>query len=162
MKCVFAIFLFSSTIFPLAGQLTLPLSVISVAGDAIEGNGIKLDFTLGEQVADLIKDDLLYINQGFQQSHFRNLDLTVPTFETESKGISVYPNPFDQVIYVSNPELFDVGGIIFRNVVGQIFLEINDVRLQQPIKAETLPPGIYWMTIYFKTEAHKSIKLIKL
>ncbi len=162
MKTSIVILIFLGASNLLFSQLELPLQVLCIGGGTVENNDIKLEFTMGEPVADLIENSNFYINQGFQQAHFGNVDLTVPTVIINSGLITVYPNPIRDRIYIRNSGNLKIDRIAFRDILGQTLLRIAGSGSQESIRTNSLPAGIYWMTIYLSDRPHELIKLIKI
>lgn len=122
-------------------------------------NGIIVTQTVGQQsVTGNYDYEYLKIGQGFQQANWTRIiiEQTSPEFE-----ITIYPNPFDEIINIKhnseqdfNMNIFDpTGKLVYKNL-------INVIGSNQRVNLEQLPSGVY--LIYLQSNNLKYFtKLIK-
>ena len=135
--------------------------VISSLGSNYSNSTIKLSYVLGEFVVGSMTDDdgSLQLGNGYYPS--LNLEtLSVQSLIIEVK-LKVYPNPVNELLYVSHPTetKFD---IYITDVTGRNIFK-GKIQKQNPINISQYPKGIYLLTIMTgeikKTNTYKIIKL---
>ena len=135
--------------------------VISSLGSNYSNSTIKLSFVLGEVLVGSVTDEdgSLQLGNGYYPS--LNLEtLSVKSLIIEVK-LKVYPNPVNELLYVSHPTetKFD---IYITDVTGRNIFK-GKIQKQNPINISQYPKGIYLLTIMTgeikKTNTYKIIKL---
>jgi hypothetical protein len=76
--------------------------VISSSGTHSAGSGIALSWTIGEPVIGTVSNGSYTLTQGFHQS--RLTSTSVDDLVTPGLSLTVYPNPFDDVLNVKVDE----------------------------------------------------------
>lgn len=86
-------------------------------------------------------------------------DATLATSETSAvkKDVKVYPNPFKDVIYIS--ETKDIKSVTVYDVAGRIVKQVNDA--SKEIHLAELKEGLYMIKVSFKDGTESVIKAIK-
>jgi len=86
-------------------------------------------------------------------------DATLATSETAAvkKDVKVYPNPFKDVIYIS--ETKDIKSVTVYDVAGRIVKQVNDA--SKEIHLAELKEGLYMIKVSFKDGTESVIKAIK-
>ncbi|WP_081413951.1 T9SS type A sorting domain-containing protein [Chryseobacterium daeguense] len=80
------------------------------------------------------------------------------TSETDlHAGIKVYPNPFKDVLNIS--ETKDVKKAVINDAVGRIIRTIENP--SETLEVSDLQKGVYFITLHFKNGTEKSFKAIK-
>ncbi|MDA9338296.1 T9SS type A sorting domain-containing protein [Flavobacteriaceae bacterium] len=135
--------------------------VISSLGSNYSNSTIKLSSVLGEVLVGSVTDEdgSLQLGNGYYPS--LNLEtLSVQSLIIEVK-LKVYPNPVNELLYVSHPTetKFD---IYITDVTGRNIFK-GKIQKQNPINISQYPKGIYLLTIMTgeikKTNTYKIIKL---
>ncbi len=88
-----------------------------------------------------------------------DFELFTNVTDYEFAGISIYPNPFNDQIHVSNAD--NITNIVLLNSFGQKIREITPPSGDVSITASQLSPGIYFVQIYFNNGQKIVKKLIK-
>ncbi len=132
-------------------QAQIPLQLISTAGDISKSNGVSVDWSLGEPIADLAINDAAFVNQGFQQNHFSNINLGTFSTQIEDLNVEVYPNPTSEYLMINfeqnlffNIDIFSISGFHILHSHGQT--GINRIELS------TLDSGTYLLKLSRKNQ----------
>lgn len=127
------------------------MDLFQIAGDDISNGNLKTSFTLGEPVADLVKSDNYYINQGFQQSNFSDLFFT-PAIDLNGFEVTLYPNPFHTFITIDS-ERNNINRVEIRNSLGMLIYETQSNKGMDHISNLAFTSGIYSVSI-FDSDGH--------
>lgn len=65
--------------------------------------------------------------------------------DSETKTISIYPNPVSDILHILNPNNYVINEILITDITGKIILRKNDVVSE--INVENLQQGIYLLTL---------------
>ena len=135
--------------------------VISSLGSNYSNSTIKLSSVLGEVLVGSVTDEDGSLQLGNVYYPSLNLEtLSVQSLIIEVK-LKVYPNPVNELLYVSHPTetKFD---IYITDVTGRNIFK-GKIQKQNPINISQYPKGIYLLTIMTgeikKTNTYKIIKL---
>ena len=159
MNKIYYFLLFFITI-EIAAQ-SISKQAISSLGSNYSNSTIKLSSVLGEVLVGSVTDEdgSLQLGNGYYPS--LNLEtLSVQSLIIEVK-LKVYPNPVNELLYVSHPTetKFD---IYITDVTGRNIFK-GKIQKQNPINISQYPKGIYLLTIMTgeikKTNTYKIIKL---
>jgi len=157
------------------GDLT-PALTIPLTADMFSGTKVSIDYDAAELGAglDINTDYYVLIDAGAIQDVNDNAfagiaDPSVWTFRTGSDYVlavgdelsdasqyAVYPNPFNDVIHISNYQ--NIAKIYITNVVGQRVIEINNVT--GIINTTNLRNGIYFITLMLDDDVIASTQRI--
>jgi hypothetical protein len=74
-----------------------------------------------------------------------------------SAGVKVYPNPFNDVVHIS--DIKDVKTITINDAVGRVVQTI--AKPETTLHLNELQKGVYFVTLHFKNGTEKSFKAIK-
>lgn len=140
---------------------TISKQAISSLGSNYANSTIKLSFILGEvSVGSMTDEDgSLQLGNGYYPS------LNLETLSVQSTlievNLKVYPNPVNELLYISHPTENNFV-IYITDITGKKIFE-GKVQKQNPIDISQYPKGIYLLTIMTgeikKTDTYKIIKL---
>lgn len=123
---------------------------------------MQLDFTIGQIDFETLAQNNFILTQGFQQPNIIITNTSVD--EKQIKNISVYPNPFNDVITLETSETHN--NLIFEliNLKGQKVLkgELLANEKTTTINSSDLNSGVYFLNIIDKNNISKQYKIVKL
>lgn len=90
--------------------------------------------------------------EGFGTLHTKDPD------KTKNTDTLVFPNPFDDIIYLPVSE--KIKSISVWNSIGQLVLK-NDGNIAKSLDTKSLTPGFYILTLYFIDGNTKAVKVVK-
>ncbi len=145
---LFSILSYSQTIGP---------QVIASSGDYFTNSNLKVSWTLGEIVTETLTSSSNILTQGFQQSSY----LFVSIDETnENKQISVFPNPFSDLIIVNTGNLTGLTIQVY-DIEGKNLMERNIEKTNKQLDFSSFKSGIYFIKVFNKTTLLKTFKVQK-
>jgi len=134
--------------------------VIGPGGQTFENGNSKLSYSVGEVAVGAMTDD----DGTFQLGNGYYPSLNLSTLNTETPElqlqVKVFPNPTQEVIYITHPteQLFEVR---ITDVSGKQILQ-TAFQKQKPLSVQTLTTGTYFITVTTKesnqTNTYKIIK----
>ncbi len=135
-------------------------AVVSSGGQTFTGNGLSLDFTIGEIMTESLSTTGLLLTQGFLQGPDRNTGIEENLIK--EKDIVVYPNPAQNGIYLvfNNQESKQVGTEI-KDLQGRVLLRSESCSNPMYLNLEKLAPGFYTVSIRFENDQIINKKIIK-
>lgn len=134
--------------------------VIGPGGQTFENGNNKLNYTVGEVVVGAMTDDdgTFQLGNGYYPSlNLSVLNINSPKIRIQVK---VFPNPTQEVIYITHPkeQFFEVR---ITDISGKQILQTGHQK-QQPLSVQTLSTGTYFITVTTKesnqTNTYKIIK----
>lgn len=134
-------------------------TVLSAGGMALTGDGVSLGFTIGEPLVVTVVNGTS-LDQGFWAG---SLYVVAIVPEEDLGGITVYPNPVDDILNVFTNDK-DILGMALFSVNGQRVLvqKVETQLLHQEIDLSYLNKGAYVLQIYVQGEHTKKLfKIIK-
>ncbi len=137
---------------------SLTPQVLASSGDYFTSTNIKLNWTLGEMVTETFITSGNILTQGFQQPNYLYSSL----FETdENKEITIYPNPFSDIININTGDYTDLYLQVL-DFQGKNLMRKNIKKSNLQIDFSTLSPGIYFIKIYSDKKDLKTFKVQKI
>ena len=141
-------------------QPTISKQVIGPGGQTFENGNNKLSYSVGEVAVGAMTD-----NDGtFQLGNGYYPSLNLSTLNTETPElqlqVKVFPNPAQEVIYITHPteQFFEVR---ITDISGKQILQ-TALQKQQSLGVQTLTTGTYFITVMTKeskqTNTYKIIK----
>ncbi len=162
---IVATFIFSANV---QGQstLSLPLQIIAAGGGEARGSNLLVDFTIGEPVAELSTSTTLYLNQGFQQNHFDNIELVTQSISFSDHNLSLYPNPIENHLIIEKTNAISAANahILFiriYNLLGQVTYEGQFQSDIIKINSREWQAGTYFIHIESSEGEHAQKTIIK-
>jgi hypothetical protein len=142
----------------IAQQLTP--AVVSSGGETFTGNGLSLDFTVGEIMTESISTTGLLLTQGFLQGPDRNTGIEENLID--EKDIVVYPNPAANQLYIlyNDQDTRPVSADI-KDLQGRLVLRTDGGINPLYLNLEKLTPGFYTVSILFENHQIINKKIIK-
>ncbi len=140
-------------------QQVTPMVVCS-GGETFTGNGLSLDFTVGEIMTESLSTTGLLLTQGFIQGADKNTGID-ENFIDEN-DLLVYPNPASDRIYLTydktkaNPVSVDIKDLQGRTILRAGF-DVNPIT----VKLDRLSPGFYTVSVLFDNRQTINKKIIK-
>jgi len=137
------------------GQAINPY-VIASAGGYFNSSNVQLSWTLGELVTSTFNSGNFILTQGFQQNSYINI--SVKETENNPFKLIVFPNPAENIIYVSWEYIEETDLIIEitdyhgKNVYSNI---VNSSKNLEIIDIKGLASSVYMLHV---TPVHKSWK----
>ncbi len=131
---------------------------IVVSGQSIEVSEGKISSSVGQIDYQYSISTSCEVNAGIQQSHNSTLEM----IELNSKGISVYPNPTQDMIKIELESCDNDVHIIVYTAQGNIVM--SEKHLQWPnitYSFGSFAPGIYLMELIQGKELRSIVKIIK-
>jgi hypothetical protein len=133
--------------------------ISSQGSTSITAGGVVITQTIGQQsVIGNNENQSLKIGQGYQQTNWSKiiLEQTNPEFE-----VSIYPNPFNDIINVQHNSEEDITINIFNPAGMRVFTSVINVTGSiQTVNLEQLPSGVYLIHL-LSTKLTYFTKLIK-
>lgn len=137
---------------------SLEPEVLSSSGDYFTSTNIKLNWTLGEMVTETFIAGSNILTQGFQQPNY----LYTAVDETaENKEISIYPNPFSDVVTINTGNYTGVNVNVY-DLQGKNLIENNINKSNLQLDFSAFAPGIYFIKIYNSEKILKTFKVQKI
>ena len=135
-------------------------AVVGSGGETFTGNGLSLDFTVGEIMTESISTTGLLLTQGFLQGPDRNTGIEENLIE--EKNIVVYPNPAVNRLYIlyNDEETKPVSADI-KDLQGRLVLRTDGGINPLYLNLEKLTPGFYTVSILFENHQIINKKIIK-
>ncbi len=130
--------------------------VVSSAGESLSKGDYKLDFTIGETVAQTFENGT-QLSQGFHQVWL----ITTALSDPESNwNVNVYPNPTVGLLNIESEESLN-GRII--DALGKMVIEAQTKAGHGQIDMSSLPVGTYFLMLNHlsKTDV-KSYRIVKI
>ncbi|MEN9335168.1 MAG: hypothetical protein RLZZ500_155 [Bacteroidota bacterium] len=137
---------------------TISKQVIGAAGKTDSASNLKMSWTTGEPVVGLMVAGDNQLGNGFYPA----MDIQALSVEdiTMSLQIKLYPNPTNQFLYVSHPDI-EVFGIQIVDLNGKQ-IHIGTISKDHPQDFSNYSQGIYLVTIENKVNNQKNTyKIIK-
>ena len=148
--------------FALNAEAQIERQVLATGGNTFYGQDMQLDFTIGQIDFETLAQNNFILTQGFQQPNIIITNTSVD--EKQIKNISVYPNPFNDVITLETSETHN--NLIFEliNLKGQKILkgELLANEKTTTINSSDLNSGVYFLNIIDKNNISKQYKIVKL
>ena len=158
MKTLFTICLLLCSLLYVQGQ-SIDKQVIASAGNTQSNTTNQLTSTIGEPIIGL-KGSTVTIHQGFLAGA-SNATLSVEELVT-SPEVTIYPNPFTDLVNISIPEnQGKVTATVYNNAGKQtgVYTMSNSLKT---LNLEHLAQGMYLVQLHFTTtNTFKSFKIIK-
>jgi hypothetical protein len=141
-------------------QPTISKQVIGPSGATFENGNNKLNYTVGEVAVGAMTDEdgTFQLGNGYYPSlNLSVLNINSPEIRIQVK---VFPNPVQEVIYITHPkeQFFEVR---ITDISGKQILQTGHQK-QQPLNVQTLTTGTYFITVTTKeskqTNTYKIIK----
>ena len=132
--------------------------VIASSGDYFTSSNAKLSWTLGEMVTETFSVSGNSLTQGFQQGNY--LYATVAE-NSENYNITVFPNPFSNVIIINTGNLTGLTVQVF-DMQGKILMERTIEKSNKQLDFSAFSQGIYFIKVMNKTTQLKSFKIQKI
>ena len=159
---------------PIPKSEIIPTS-IHTANHGVKNERITLEWTMGESITSL-SNSMIYISSGtLFPLRLDEIKITPENIYINIneilKNITIYPNPFQHVIELSNEtKLINIKSIVVYNTNGQILkaIKINESLFVSPYPIDLidLPKGNYLLMVKITTinngELFKLFKLIKI
>lgn len=137
---------------------SLEPEVFASSGDYFTGANIKLNWTLGEMVTESFIAGSNSLTQGFQQPNY----LYTAIDETEeNKEISIYPNPFSDVVTINTGNYTGLYIQVY-DLQGKNLIENNINKSNLKLDFSAFTPGIYFIKIYNDEKILKTFKVQKI
>ncbi len=138
-----------------ANAQSLNPQVLASSGDSYASIGNKLDWTLGEIVTETYIYGGEILTQGFQQANF----LFTSIEETaENNEITIFPNPFSDIINVNTGEYKGLQLMIY-DLNGSVLIEKKVAKSNIQLDFSSFSPGLYFMRL---SDGQKEMKVIKI
>ena len=147
-------------IFTCSHSQNISKQVIGPGGQTYENGNSKLSYTLGEVAVGAMTDEdgTFQLGNGYYPSlNLSVLNINSPEIRIQVK---VFPNPAQEVIYITHPkeQFFEVR---ITDISGKQILQTGHQK-QQPLSVQTLTTGTYFITVTTKeskqTNTYKIIK----
>jgi hypothetical protein len=134
--------------------------VVSSGGETFTGNGLSLDFTVGEIMTESLSATGLLLTQGFLQGPNKNTGIEENLID--EKDIVVYPNPAANRLYIlyNDQETRPVSADI-KDLQGRLVLRTDGGINPLYLNLEKLTPGFYTVSILFENHQIINKKIIK-
>lgn len=134
-------------------------SIISNSGYLSQSQDVQLSWTIGELNVLTYSDNSTILGQGFQQT---NINIVGLTSITSGLNISVYPNPFGDLINVNiDSEIDNEWQYELYSSDGKLILSNYINAPQKSVDLSDLAMGVYCMKILHKNSVQKTVRLIK-
>ena len=138
-----------------ANAQSLSPQVLASSGDYYASSGNKLDWTLGEIVTETFMYGGEILTQGFHQANF----LFTSIEETaENNQITIFPNPFSDIINVNTGEYKGLQLMVY-NLDGSVFIEKKVAKSNTQLDFSSFPAGLYFIRL---SNGQKEIKVFKI
>ncbi|MGB3079672.1 MAG: T9SS type A sorting domain-containing protein, partial [Saprospiraceae bacterium] len=135
---------------------TIERQVMSSAGETMSRGDFKLDFTIGETVAQTFTNGN-QLSQGFQQVWLMTTAVSDPKSDW---NISLYPNP---TVGLLNIESEDPLKARIVDVLGKAVLEAHTESGHGHLDLTSLPTGTYFLMLNHESKADvKSYRIVKI
>jgi hypothetical protein len=150
--CIVIAFVFLTTA-TASAQLAL-----GAAGVSTSSNTIQISWTIGDVIIGAVESGQKHIVLGFQQPSF---EIVTNVAAADENNISVYPNPFDKSIIVSDPAAIQLKYIQVFDISGNLVFSKHTRSPEAEIEIETTSwnSGVYLMKVNETPSVF--IKLIK-
>lgn len=127
-RTISLLFVIAGAFIPVAsiqGQssISIPLQILAAGGGEARSGNLQVDFTIGEPVAELSTAATLYLNQGFQQAHFDDIDLVTQSISLSDINLTLYPNPIENHLIIEKTSEIDISLVRIYNLLGQLIFE---------------------------------------
>ncbi|MEI6852408.1 MAG: T9SS type A sorting domain-containing protein [Bacteroidota bacterium] len=132
--------------------------VLASSGDYFTNSNLKLSWTLGEMVTETFSAGGTFLTQGFQQSSYAPFAIDE---NEENKMISVYPNPFSDIITISTGNLTDLKVQVF-DLQGKNIMERTIETSNKQLDFSAFEQGMYLIMVLNKTNPLKTFKIQKI
>ena len=131
--------------------------VIATSGDYYTTSTIKLNWTLGETITETFIPGGKILTQGFQQSSYTASSITETN---ENKQISVFPNPFSDIITINTG---DLKGLHFQvlDFQGRNIMEKTIEKSNKQIDFSAYASGVYFIKVFENKTLLKTFKIQK-
>lgn len=146
---------------------SLSPQVFASAGNFVTSPNMQLAYTIGEPIITTQVDIKLILTQGFHQPE-DNFVISVPEFANQYGVITVFPNPFNDMLNISVDTekehdlyiyMYDMAG---RQVQSQFLANHFPGKKQYNISTANLAQGMYTLTIASeKGDFVKTVKITK-
>lgn len=138
-----------------ANTQSLAPEIIASSGDYFTSATIKLNWTLGEMVTETYSFGGEILTQGFQQANF----LFTSIEETaENNEITIFPNPFSDIINVNTGEYKGLQLIVY-GLDGIALIEKKVAKSNTQLDFSSFSPGMYFIRL---SDGQKEIKVFKI
>jgi hypothetical protein len=137
--------------------------VVSSGGEQFSNAEGSFTFTIGEPVIETISNTSNTLTQGFQQNYEAILSTSsIP----QLNGISVYPNPFIDMITVNfSDAVLDNMSITLQELNGKIIMESKFPKTYAnntfDLILSDLSDGVYFLTITISVESSATYRVVK-
>ena len=132
--------------------------VIASSGDYFTSSNVKLSWTLGEMVTETFSVSGNSLTQGFQQGNYLYAFVAE---NSENNNISVFPNPFSNVIIINTSNLTGLMVQVF-DIQGKNLMERTIEKSNKRLDFSAFNQGIYFIKVMNKTTLLKSFKIQKI
>ena len=136
---------------------SLAPEVLASSGDYFTSSNVKLNWTLGEMVTETFSAGGKFLTQGFHQNSYL---FSVINENAENKQISVFPNPFSDVLTVNTGNLMGLNVQVF-DLQGKSIMERTIEKSNKQLDFSSFGQGIYLIKIYDETTLLKTFKIEK-
>ncbi len=140
---------------------SIPIQLITTAGDTYTNSISVVDWSLGEIMIETHQNGSIMLSQGFQQGKFQTLEIEINPYN--SIKLTVFPNPTQEFIEVLIADfkantalqynLTDIKGKLIKS--GTISTQTDKIDLSWQLH------GTYILSIIYKGEVKKSISVVK-
>ena len=133
---------------------------IGSSGGDYTNSQAQLSFTLGEVVVETISSSGNMLTQGFQQP---NLILTTLIDNSDFEGLNVYPNPFEDILYIEQRVQNEIQ-ISLIDIAGRVVQKYEVSKKKSLLDFSNTTSGQYFLIIKNKRkpQSSQSINLTKL
>lgn len=133
--------------------------VIGTCGAYLQSSSGSLSCTSGEPVISTLSTTSGIITQGFQQT--RLTVTAVENYSNQGRSIVVYPNPIDEVLFVSLKDDADNSKLILYDLKGSILFVLTADKELTEIDFSAYVPGIYFLKVFKGNRSVGTFKIVK-
>ncbi len=138
-----------------ANSQSLAPEIIASSGDYFASTNLKLNWTLGEMVTETYSFGGEILTQGFQQANFLYTSIVE---NAENNEITIFPNPFSDIINVNTGEYKGLQLMIY-DLNGSVLIEKKVAKSNIQLDFSSFSPGLYFMRI---GDGQKEMKVFKI
>jgi len=145
--------------FVLSINLSWAQNTFSSSSNSITNNSGHISYTLGQSFTiNMAEGSDGYTFGGIQQPYYL-YTLGINPGKAANNGIRVFPNPVQEILYLSDPEN-SIEKYTFRlsGIHGEKLMDFRKIR---SINMKMLPDGLYILTVYLESTPVKSFSIIK-
>lgn len=134
-----------------------------VAGGESVGKEVNVSFSIGQSVAGYASDGNSSVNIGVQQV-FESIIASSTDYQTSNFSLSVYPNPFTDIIDVTVSEINTPSKVLIFDTKGVLAgtYEFPTTSSTLTLNLSFLPEGVYYLALVDKDmKLLSNVKIVK-